>query len=210
VNVIEINERLFYWSEPHPDWKPNPEWPEDVGCVLYESPDALVLIDPLVRDDLDPAAWSWLDDAAADAKRPVVVLLTAPWHERSARRAADRYHAPVWVAPSARGRFRDLAQLQTIPKGVLAFEPRGVVNEGQVAFFIEAERTLVVAEFFLGTAGGLAVLPPPVTHDLREFAEWLHELERLPIERVLVAHGPPVLNDGSRAVAVALRDFGAG
>ena len=61
--MIQLSERLTYWTEPHPNWRPNREWPEEVGCVSYAAPDALVLIDPLVREDLSPIAWDWLDGA---------------------------------------------------------------------------------------------------------------------------------------------------
>jgi glyoxylase-like metal-dependent hydrolase (beta-lactamase superfamily II) len=202
--VIEITERLTYWAEPHPDWTPNPEWPEEVGCVLYDGPDALVLIDPLIRGDVDPAAWTWLDEAVAASGRPVVVLLTAPWHERSTREVVHRYDARVWAAPAARPRVDALAQLEEIPTGISVFVPRGV-DQGQVAFWIEPEQALVVAEFFLGTPGGLQVAPAPGTPDLEEFMLSLHELKRLPIERVLVGHGPPLLTGGSDAIAVALQ-----
>lgn len=205
--AIELSEQLIYWTEPHPSWQPNAEWPEEVGSVLYKDSGALALIDPLIRDDLDPRAWTWLDEAVAAERSPVIVLLTAPWHERSTRDVLDRYNARVWTAPSARGRIHDLPQLDAIPPAIRVLAPRGV-DEGQVAFLLEAEQTLVVAEFFLGTAGGLQVLPSPATRDLREFVESLQDLERLRIERVLVAHGPPVLNGGSGAIAAALRTFG--
>jgi glyoxylase-like metal-dependent hydrolase (beta-lactamase superfamily II) len=88
----------------------------------------------------------------------------------------------------------------------LVFTPRGV-SEGQVAFFIEEERTLIVAEFFLGTTTGVQLLPSPATIDMGEFADSMNELRRLPIERVLVAHGPPVLEGGTDAIAAALDSF---
>lgn len=207
--VREVSARLSYWTAPHPKWRPNPEWPEEVGCVLYKGPGSLVLIDPLIRDDLDRGAWNWLDDAVAGAGTPVVVLLSAPWHERSTRDVVRRYAARVWADPAARERIRDLAQLEAVPPGIAVFAPRGV-DEGQVAFLIEAEQTLVVAEFFLGTAAGLRVCPSPATRNLREFVKSLKELERLPIERVLVAHGPPVLNDGKDAISAALQAFRGG
>jgi len=134
------------------------------------------------------------------------VLLTAPWHERSTRAVVDRYEGRVWVEPSARRRLGNLSQLQAVPTGIAVFAPRGV-TEGQVAFFIEAERTLVVAEFFLGTADGLRVRPSPATLDADDFAASLDELERLPIERVLVAHGTPILRDGADAISAALQSF---
>jgi glyoxylase-like metal-dependent hydrolase (beta-lactamase superfamily II) len=207
AHTVKISRRLTYWTAPHPRWLPNPEWPREVGCVLFDAgDDALVLVDPLIRGDLDRSAWEWLDGAVAAVGKPVAVLLTAPWHERSTRAALERYDARVWAAPPARRRVSDLPQRDTVPKGILVFTPRGV-DEGQVAFFLEGEQTLIVADFFLGTDGGLRVAPSPATHDLREFAESLDELERLEIERVLVSHGPPVLRGGNDAISAALGSF---
>jgi glyoxylase-like metal-dependent hydrolase (beta-lactamase superfamily II) len=205
-HVVRLSERLAYWTEPHPNWRPNPEWPEEVGCVLYTAPAALVLIDPLVRDDLSPAAWDWLDGAVEEADGGVAVLLTAPWHERSTRAVVDRYAAEVWIAPVARERIGDLPWLRTIPAGIEVFTPRGV-DEGQVAFFVEEERTLVVAEFFVGTPTGLELCPSPAERDLAEFAASMCELRRMPIDRVLVAHGQPVFEAGAEAIAAALDSF---
>jgi glyoxylase-like metal-dependent hydrolase (beta-lactamase superfamily II) len=205
-HVFQISERLTYWTEPHPNWRPNPEWPQAVGCAIYAASDALVLFDPLVRDDLSPTAWDWLDGVVAARGLPVAVLLTAPWHERSTREAVERYNAEVWIDPVARERINDLPKLRALPAGIEVFTPRGV-SEGQVAFFIEEERALIVAEFFLGTTTGLQLLPSPTTVDIDEFADSINELRRLPIERVLVAHGPPVLKEGTDAIAAALDSF---
>ncbi len=112
----------------------------------------------------------------------------------------------VWIAPEARERISDLPELQTIPAGIEIFTPCGV-SEGQVAFFIEEERALVVAEFFLGTPTGLQLCPSPATGDIEEFAESMNELRQLPIERVLVAHGSPVLSAGADAITAALESF---
>ena len=200
--MIEVSERLRYWTAVHPSWKPNREWPAEVGCVLYDHDDALVLIDPLIRDE-----WAWLDEAAAG--RPVGVLLTAPWHLRSAPETVTRYRAGVWAAPTAHALLDELPWLDSLPEGVEAVSPRGV-DEGQVAFYIHSERALVVAEIFAGTDAGLEVRPSPGTVDEREFIDSLRELEELEIERVLVAHGPPVLSGGSEAIAAALLRFGSG
>jgi glyoxylase-like metal-dependent hydrolase (beta-lactamase superfamily II) len=203
---MKLGERLTYWTAPHPQWEPNSEWPEEVGCVLYALSDMVVLVDPLIREDLDTRAWEWLDDAVAAASVPVGVLLTAPWHERSTRAVVARYDARVWVEPGARRRIADLPRLDDLPAGIDAFRPRGV-DEGQVALLLRDARALVVAEFFLGTPAGLQVLPSPATRDLREFAASLAELERERIDHVLVSHGPPVLNDGMEAIRAALHSF---
>jgi len=82
---IRLTGALTFWKAPHPAWRPNPEWPEEVGFATWESTDVYVFIDPLVRDDLDAAAWQRFDRAVAQSDRPAAVLLTAPWHERSVR-----------------------------------------------------------------------------------------------------------------------------
>jgi glyoxylase-like metal-dependent hydrolase (beta-lactamase superfamily II) len=64
--------------------------------------------------------------------------------------------------------------------------------------------THVVAEFFAGTSAGLRVCPSPATRDFGAFMASLDELRRLSIERVLVAHGPPILEGGSDAIAAAV------
>jgi len=135
------------------------------------------------------------------------VLLTAPWHRRSTGEVIARYNARVWASPVARGRLGELPWLESLPQRIEAFVPRGV-DEGQVAFFVEPERALVVAEFFSGAGAGLEVCPSPATEDRHEFIASLRELEEMDIERVLVAHGPPVLEGGNEAISAALRACG--
>lgn len=202
----EISPRLTSWTAPHPQWRPNPEWPEDVGCVLYRAPGTTVLIDPLIRADLDASAWTWLDDAVAAASAPVAVLLTAPWHERSTRAVVERYGAKVWTAPRGRARIADLPPLETLPPRVVAFAPRGI-DEGQVALVLEEERTVVIAELFLGTLSGLQLCPSPATQDLDHFVESMYKLALLPADRVLVSHGVPVMSGGNEAMMAAMQSF---
>lgn len=148
-----------------------------------------MLIDPLIRDDLDEAAWEPFDVAVSDAGDPVSVLLTAPWHERSARGVGPLQGSGL-DAPTRQGaRVAGLPELAALPDGIEAFVPEGV-EEAQVAFRIVPERALVVAEFFLGTDDGLRVLPSPATRDLDAFVASLDRLRDQTIDRVLVAHGP--------------------
>jgi hypothetical protein len=131
------------------------------------------------------------------------VLLTAPWHERSARAVSARYDASVWIETRGKDRITGLPELAALPNGIEAFVPEGV-EEAQVAFHIVPERTLAVAEFFLGTDDGLRVVPSPATNDRSAFLASLEQLRELRIERVLVAHGPSVLSAGHTAICEAL------
>jgi hypothetical protein len=193
MEITEIAPGLRYWTAPHPEWRGATDWPEDVGCVYYEASDAIVLIDPLLPKGEEGAFWAMLDAAIERSALPVGVLLTAPWHERSAPVVAERYGATVWVRESP----------DVLPEGVEVFVPAGGSKE-QVAFFLRPHQALVVAEFFMGADGGLRVCASPTLADKHAFDESLRALLDLPIDHVLVSHGEPVLHDGKRRIAEAL------
>jgi hypothetical protein len=180
VEFHEVAPGLRYWLAPHPDWRPGNDWPEDVLSVEYQSSEALVLIDPLVPPGQEGQFW----ERAQRLGLPVRVLLTAPWHRRDAALFTG-------------------AQLDAPPAGIETFVADGV-QEGQRALFIREHRTLVVAEYFMGAADGLRVSPSPAERDPDRFIQSLHRLLELPIERVLTAHGPPVLAGGATAIRNAL------
>ena len=81
--IDELRPGLKRWTAPHPEWKPEEDELDEsyrpVASVLYVAPDALVLVDPLVPEEL----WPALDEEVAQAARPVVVLTTIHWHARS-------------------------------------------------------------------------------------------------------------------------------
>jgi hypothetical protein len=205
MDVQRICDGLWRWTAPHPDWVPGGEgphdWPRDVGCVYYEAPDATVLIDPLVPDDAAEAArfHEAFDRDVARRGLPVVVLRTIAWHERSRRAVVERY--------AVRRRW---------PAGVAAF---GIGDPiGEVALWLPEHRALVVGDILLGSdvhgdaAGGLAVAPPSWHREPPEQRAWyaraipdaLRPLAALRPERVLVAHGTPVLEGAADALEAAL------
>jgi glyoxylase-like metal-dependent hydrolase (beta-lactamase superfamily II) len=207
MNIREIAPGLSYWTAPHPDWRGATDWPEDVGCVYYEAPDTTIVIDPLVPKGEEDEFWAMLDRWVEPRGLAVSVLLTAPWHQRSAAIVAERYGVIVWAHESAQRRLSFPVQSGPLPTGVEAFVPGGA-SEGQVAFLLREHRALVVAEFFMGVNGGLRVLPAPAEQDSNAFYDSLRRLLDLPIEHVLVAHGEPVLGDGRKRIAEALGSHG--
>lgn len=199
---------MRYWTAPHPQWNEAADWPEEVGCVYYEASDSVVLIDPLLPRGEEESFLAALDRDVERVKRPVAVLLTAPWHVRDAESVAQRYDAVVWADPVAQQRLRFKSQSGPVPHGIETFSPGGV-REGDVAFYVRPHRALVVAEFFLGVDGGLRVLLSPALEDRAAFEASLRSLLELPIDHVLVAHGEPVIDEGERRIAEALRAFAA-
>lgn len=189
-----LGDGLWRWTAPHPEWKREDDWDQDVGCVYAETREAVVLIDPLVPagDDRD-RFWDALDRDVARLGRPVTVLLTCPWHERSADEVADRYGASR-PAPG-----------EPLPAGVEGL-PAPEVEE--TLFVLPEHRAVVAGDVLIGDGqGGVRLMPESwmegrwTPDDAR--AQLRPLLER-PIELVLVSHGAPVLAGGREALAAAL------
>jgi len=204
VDVHELAPGLRYWYAPHPEWRPDENWPEGVLCAYYESPDALVLIDPLVPRGEEDEFWQALDADVERLGRPVRVLLTTPWHARDTTLVVERYGAEVWAHPEALWKNDPvLTTTDEVPAGVEVFLPDGN-EEGQAFFFIREHRTLVTGDMFSGTGGRFHVYISPEEPNPEAFLAWLPRLLELPIERVLIAHGEPVLSDGVARIREAL------
>jgi hypothetical protein len=192
MELTELRPGLYRWTAPHPDYEPEPEpdspadWPEQVGCVAYQGPEALVLIDPLVPEEL----WPALDRLAEG--RPVAVLTTIAFHSRSRDAVIERYAASV--SPVPRG-------VETIP----------ILRAGEAMVWIREHAALVPGDRLLGGRdGGLRVCPDSWLSYLTsgitgsQLREALRPLLQLPIELVLVSHGEPVLAGGRDALERAL------
>jgi hypothetical protein len=194
MDVQRLADGLWRWTAPHPNAAEWPDWgppvPPEVGCVYYEAPDdAVVLIDPLLPAGEEEDFLMHLDRDVERLGLPVSILLTAAWHERSAAILRQRYRAE-----------------ERVPVGVEIHPVEGAPEE-QLAYFIRPHRALVVAEIFVGDGrGGLALVPSPALQDRAALDRSLQAIAELPVELVLVSHGEPVLRDGRRAIASALRE----
>jgi hypothetical protein len=196
MEVEKVAPGLWRWTAPHPDWTPEADWPEDVGCVYYEGADAVVLIDPLVPADEAGRFWEALDRDVERAGRSVVVLRTVHWHHRSIDDVVARYPAArAWTAESH----------DALPAGVEAFR---VERADETLFWIVEHRALVSGDVLLGTEdGGIRVCPDSwLAKEFRgpAFKTSVRFLLELPIELVLVSHGQPVIENGREALAAAL------
>lgn len=199
MDVQELAPGLWRWTAFHPAWK------EEVGCVYYEAPDAVLLIDPLVPGDEAERFWRALDRDVERAGAPVHVLLTVFWHVRSTKEVVDRYDARVWAPTRGRGAIERRVGRVTdvyrpgdeLPGGIV---PLKTARASEIVFWIPAHRTLVTGDVILG---GLRLCPDswlPEKTSLEDLAESLRPLLELPVERVLVSHGEPALEGGLEAL----------
>jgi hypothetical protein len=193
VDVRQLAPGLWYWTAAHANWRNWPDhddFPAEVGCVYFEAADATVLVDPLVPDGEEDAFFEHLDRDVERRDLPVRILLTAPWHRRSSEKLAKRYAATLDPHP--------------LPDGVEEIPIRGA-DERQVAYFIRPHRALFVGEVFaVDRSGKLDVRPSPALTRPDELRESLVQIQGLPAQRLLVAHGEPVLTDAQHAIARAI------
>ena len=227
-----IRPGLWRWAAPHPEWRPEKGgpggWEQSVGCVYLEAPAAaaegVILMDPLAPPAGTSEAerfWRALDSDVSRIGRPVAVLLTGFYHQRSATEIVERYGgspgSSLWIPEVARHRLscgsaRAFGEGEPLPGGLEARVIEGP-ELPEVALFIPRHRALVVADALIGAGNGRARLAPPSWAEQTPegaaryqgpYRESVRRLLDLPVEILLVSHGEPVLEAGREAIAEAL------
>jgi hypothetical protein len=137
----------------------------------------------------------------------VCVLVAAPWHERDSAVVAARSAAPVFAHAAGLDRVtcRPVRAVEDhdIVAGAEVLRVGGV-DEGEVVVWLPAEKALVSAEVLTGTEAGLRIAESPALRSRSQLHEWLEQVAELPVDVVLLAHGPPVLRDGQNEIRAAL------
>jgi glyoxylase-like metal-dependent hydrolase (beta-lactamase superfamily II) len=208
MDVLEIAPGLWRWTAWHEEWK------QAVGCVYRQSSDAVVLIDPLVPPENPDRFWRALDRDVEQAGVPVHVLVTVFWHARSAGEVVRRYAGRLWAPSRARAAIERRTHAVTdvfrpgdpLPGGVRAF---ATAHVNDVVYWLPEHGALVPGDVILGDEdGGLRMCPEswlPKGTGHAKLRDSLRPLLDLPVERVLVSHGEPVLAGGHHALASALQ-----
>ncbi len=207
MEVAQIDAGLWRWTGYHEDWK------EDVGSVFYETPDGVVLVDPLVPPEDTERFWRALDRDVRRVGKQVHVFVTVFWHVRSTAAIVERYAARVWASTTSRAAVERRSGFVTdvfrpgdrLPGDVEAFRS---ARRTEVVFWIPQHGALVPGDVLLGDgAGGVRMCPEswlPEKSGHPELADSLRPLLDLPVRRILVSHGEPVLSNGRRKLAAAL------
>jgi glyoxylase-like metal-dependent hydrolase (beta-lactamase superfamily II) len=210
MEVVEIAPGLWRWTAYHDEWK------QAVGSVYVETEDGVVLIDPLVPPGESDRVrlWQALDRDVKRVGGAVHVLVTVYWHTRSAPEIMNRYRARLWAHAKAQKTVGRRAGSVTdpfeagdpLPGGIQAYVGRW----SEVVYWLPGDRTLVTGDVILGAkGGGLRFCPESWTPTAGGHAAWrdnLRPLLDLPVERVLVSHGEPVLAGGLEALEPLFRD----
>jgi hypothetical protein len=195
MQVRELARGLWYWTGRHPAWTPGdggPDgWDQEVGCYFYGAPEAICLFDPLVPMEDRDRFFEALDRDVSRAGRPVRILLTVDAHRRSTTDLAERYGSTAPPMPPERPELTTGVEI-------------GAEAADELVYWLPEHRALVAGDVLLGRAHGLEV-PRAWLQDRYEAAvAALRPLLDLPVDRVLVTHGEPVLEDGHEALERAL------
>ena len=197
----EVRPGVWHWQAPHPDWSEEEWWPEIVSSYAIDLGDEFLLFDPLaVPDEL--------------RERATAVVLTAPYHERDARRLGLPVYTPPadtwqdWVEKfgvdpeKVRGmESDDLKWLRAgeleghfhgpgdWPFGIHAYAGR---EDNDLILWVPAVGALVCADTLSDFGEGMDIHLGGRTHVTKEqIAERLQPLLDLPVELVLPTHGEP-------------------
>jgi hypothetical protein len=213
---------IYRWTCPHPEYRTSAE--EVVSYALVVD-DVLALVDPLLPAEGDARRAPLLAelDAHVGAARRLEIMVTIPYHARSAEVLFERYWGKVatrlWGNAAVKDRFAWDTPLTEIPLGTPG-TPAVIADGLAQAFAIGNPKRLETPLFFpalKALAFGDAVVGMP-DGSLRvwnfsegkeawyrgRFVPTLAPLAELDVEAVLVTHGPPVTRAGRRALRAAL------
>jgi hypothetical protein len=206
-SVGEILDGVWRFEALHPEWTEEEGgeegWEPLVGWWAVSSPRGLVLVDPLIED------WPALDRLVEAQGGCAGIVRTVHWHQRSIPDAAKRYATGVWARPPGSG--------EAVPEYDHAVRDReelferiivlDVERQVEIALWLPAQQALIFGDAMLRRGVGELrvcpdswIQPPGGSERLRSL---LGELTALPVEHVLVSHGPLVLGDGKRSLREA-------
>jgi hypothetical protein len=211
----KLAEGLWRWTERHPEWHPG-VFGREVACFAVDAGHDTLLIDPLLPDDSGPV-FGLVDDILADR---LVVLVTIPYHVRSAEEIWRRYrrqaettihgHAGAAKRLSDTSGFREIDPDAELPGGVTAHRI-GKPRRQEMPLHLPSHRALVFGDAVAEVDGSLRVwadrkIDQKVERFYRErFNPTLEPLLELDFERVLVTHGQPVMKDAKDELRAALQ-----
>jgi len=213
---------IHRWTTPHPEYRTSTE--EVVSYALVVG-DVLALVDPLLpaEDDARRAPLLAELDALVGAARRLEIMITIPYHARSAEPLFERYWGDVatrlWGNAAVRNRFAWDTPLTEIPRGragTAAAIADGIAHAYAIGNPKRLETPLYFPALKALAFGDAIVGMPDASLRVWNFSEgaeaWyrgrfvptIEPLAELDVESMLVTHGPPVTRAGRRALRAAL------
>jgi hypothetical protein len=210
----ELTEGLWRWTARHPEWHPG-EFGAEVASFAAQAGDTTLLIDPLLPPD--PASVLAVIDKALGKR--LAILITIPYHVRSAEELWSRYRSAAETTihghPACRKRLKDAEAFEPIdtgeplPAGVTA-HAIGKPRRHETPLHLPSHGALVFGDAVAESGGRLLVwtsekVDAKVERFYRErFNPTLEPLLELDFDTVLATHGQSLMSGGKRALRQAL------
>lgn len=194
--VEELSPGLWHWTARHPHIH--------LQVSSYFLFAERVLIDPM----LPPEGIGWFRDQGA---APEHVLLTNRHHDRDAWRLRDELGCEVHCPASGVYELSDRGPVtpfdfgDELPGGVVVHEIDAICPD-ETALYLPAHRAVACADGVVEWPGsvGLTFVPDSLMDDpdetKRELVRAYRRLLELDFDRLLLAHGNPVTENGKRAL----------
>ncbi len=165
----------------------------------------LIVIDPATPEAADQAALDQvLEDLAGQGRKLVEIWLTHHHsdHTADAARLADRFGVPIAAHAETEARLRGLVIGRRLADGDVrhlagdfGLSLRAVFTPGHapghLCFVEQSSRSCIAGDMVAGVG---TILIDPSEGDMIEYLASLRRLEQLGLERLLPAHGPPLLD----------------
>ena len=210
----ELTEGLWRWTARHPEWHPG-EFGAEVASFAAQANDTTLLIDPLLP--AEPSSVLAVIDE--NLGKRLAILITVPYHVRSAEELWSRYrgdaettihgHPACAKRLQDRSAFHEIDTGEPLPAGVTA-HAIGKPRRHETPLHLPSHRALVFGDAVAENGGRLVVwasdkVDAKVERFYRErFNPTLEPLLELDFDAVLTTHGQPLMSDGKRALRDAL------
>jgi hypothetical protein len=210
----ELTEGLWRWTARHPEWHPG-EFGAEVACFAAQAGDTTLLIDPL----LPPDPTSVLAVIDGNLGKRLAILITVPYHVRSAEQLWSRYkgaaettihgHRACAKRLADRSAFHEIDPGVPLPAGVTA-HTIGKPRRHETPLHLPSHKALVFGDAVAESGGRLVVwasekIDAKVERFYRErFNPTREPLLELDFDTVLATHGQPLTSGGKRALREAL------
>ncbi|HXA08760.1 MAG TPA: hypothetical protein VNW28_02190 [Chthoniobacterales bacterium] len=187
AEVCRLTDSLWLWQAYDPSVK------SDLFSSAARIGDRLLLIDPI------PLAAPALEELTLD-RGVTAVLVTNLNHPRAAAAFARQFSAPIYAAEPVTREFGaantvTLAAGQQVAPGMTVIAIEGAAP-GELAFHFAVDGgTTVIGDALIHLEPyGFALLPPKYCSSQKEMRRSLRQLLDRPFERLLFAHGTPILS----------------
>ena len=197
-DLQHLSDSLWLWQAFDPAVK------SDLFSTAVKVQDRLFLIDPI---PLAAPALAELTAAGCIAG----VLVTNANHPRGAATLARQLNAPIFAAEPVISEF-GAARARAITAGEVAPGVAAIAiaggAPGEIAFhFADDGGTIVVGDALINFEPyGFALLPPKYCLNQRKMRRSLRQLLDWPFDRLLFAHGPPILSSARARLETRLAD----